>query len=106
MRYSVESLSIAHEVCKIEYSTNTSIFQLERIKLSHDHRGYGSGFFVDEVEVEVPSRNDRVTFPCNCWLAQDVDGGRTETDMVASQPSKPPQPSKLRVVVYALLVAL
>ncbi|XP_028399626.1 lipoxygenase homology domain-containing protein 1-like isoform X2 [Dendronephthya gigantea] len=72
------------------------IGQLERIKLSHDHRGYGSGFFVDEVEVEVPSRNDRVTFPCHCWLAQD--GGVKETDMVASQPSKPPQPTKIYTV--------
>ena len=74
-------------------------FQLERIKLSHDHRGYGSGFFVDEVEVEVPSRNDRVTFPCHCWLAQDVDGGRTDTGMVTPQSSKPPLPSKLRVKI-------
>ena len=59
-----------------------TFFKLERIKLSHDHCGYGSGFFVDEVEVEVPSRNDRVMFPCHCWLAQDVDGGRTDTGMV------------------------
>ena len=44
----------------------------------------------------MPSRNDRVTFPCHCWLAQD--GGVKETDMVASQPSKPPQPSKLRAL--------
>ncbi|XP_046860542.1 lipoxygenase homology domain-containing protein 1-like isoform X2 [Xenia sp. Carnegie-2017] len=74
------------------------IGQLERIKLSHDHRGYGSGFFVDEVEVEVPSKNDRVTFPCNCWLAQDLDGGANERDMVATQPSKPSLPSKVYTV--------
>ena len=51
------------------------------------------------MEVEVPSRNDRVTFPCHCWLAQDVDGGRTDTGMVTPQSSKPPQPSKLRAIM-------
>ena len=49
---------------------------------------------MDEVEVEIPSRSDRVTFPCQCWLAQDVDDGRTERDLVPSHTSKP-APSKL-----------
>lgn len=61
-------------------------FQVDRIKLSHDHTGYGSGFFVEEVEVEVPARQDRVKFPCRCWLAQDVDDGKIEREMFAVTP--------------------
>ena len=68
-----------------------SNFQVDRIKLSHDHTGYGSGFFVEEVEVEVPARQDRVKFPCRCWLAQDVDDGKIEREMFAVTPL----PSKL-----------
>lgn len=61
-------------------------WQVDRIKLSHDHTGYGSGFFVEEVEVEVPARQDRVKFPCRCWLAQDVDDGKIEREMFAVTP--------------------
>ena len=63
-----------------------SFWQVDRIKLSHDHTGYGSGFFVEEVEVEVPARQDRVKFPCRCWLAQDVDDGKIEREMFAVTP--------------------
>ena len=63
-----------------------TIFQVDRIKLSHDHTGYGSGFFVEEVEVEIPARQDRVKFPCRCWLAQDVDDGKIEREMFAITP--------------------
>lgn len=62
------------------------IGKVDRIKLSHDHTGYGSGFFVEEVEVEVPARQDRVKFPCRCWLAQDVDDGKIEREMFAITP--------------------
>ncbi|XP_074616097.1 uncharacterized protein LOC141875648 isoform X1 [Acropora palmata] len=62
------------------------IGKVDRIKLSHDHTGYGSGFFVEEVEVEVPARQDRVKFPCRCWLAQDVEDGKIEREMFAITP--------------------
>ena len=67
---------------------------MERIKLSHDHRGYGSGFFVDEVEVEIPSRQDRITFPCQCWLAQDAEDARMESEMFVTQQQRPPSPTQ------------
>lgn len=46
---------------------------------------------MEEVEVEVPARQDRVKFPCRCWLAQDVDDGKIEREMFAVTPL----PSKL-----------
>lgn len=33
--------------------------------------------------MEVPAREDRVKFPCRCWLAQDVDDGKIEREMFA-----------------------
>lgn len=48
---------------------------------------------MEEVEVEVPARQDRVKFPCRCWLAQDVDDGKIEREMFAVTPL----PSKLSV---------
>ena len=63
---------------------------MERIKLSHDHMEYGTGFHVKEVEIDVPSNGSHYTFPCNCWLAQDVSSEMTVKDLNAStsKPSK------------------
>ena len=77
-------------------------FQVDRIKLSHDHTGYGSGFFVEEVEVEVPARQDRVKFPCRCWLAQDVDDGKIEREMFAVTPL----PSKFKIMFNKIIITL
>ena len=85
-----QALEGANEIL-LHHSIFLSNFQVDRIKLSHDHTGYGSGFFVEEVEVEVPARQDRVKFPCRCWLAQDVDDGKIEREMFAVTPL----PSKL-----------
>ena len=80
-----EALEGGNEIL-LHHSIFLSNFQVDRIKLSHDHTGYGSGFFVEEVEVEVPARQDRVKFPCRCWLAQDVDDGKIEREMFAVTP--------------------
>lgn len=49
---------------------------------------YGTGFYVKEVEIDVPSNGSHYTFPCNCWLAQDVSSEMTVKDLNASA-SKP-----------------
>lgn len=51
---------------------------------------YGTGFHVKEVEIDVPSNGSHYTFPCNCWLAQDVSSEMTVKDLNAStsKPSK------------------
>lgn len=64
---------------------------MERIKLSHDHMEYGTGFHVKEVEIDVPSNGSHYTFPCNCWLAQDVSSEMTVKDLNSSTP----KPSKI-----------
>lgn len=61
--------------------------QVERIKLSHDHMEYGTGFHVKEVEIDVPSYGNHYTFPCNCWLAQDKLTEMTVKDLNSSTPA-------------------
>ena len=68
-------------------------FQVERIKLSHDHMEYGTGFHVKEVEVDVPSYGNHYTFPCNCWLAQNKLTEMTVKDLNSSTPD----PSKTKI---------
>ena len=67
--------------------------QVERIKLSHDHMEYGTGFHVKEVEIDVPSYGNHYTFPCNCWLAQDKLTEMTVKDLNSSAPA----PSKTKL---------
>ena len=74
----------------------TLIYQVERIKLSHDHMEYGTGFHVKEVEIDVPSYGNHYTFPCNCWLAQDELTEMTIKDLNSSTPS----PSKTAIIVF------
>ena len=85
-----EALEGANEIM-LHHSIFLLNFQVDRIKLSHDHTGYGSGIFVKEVKVEVPARQDQVNFPCRCWLVQDVDDGKIEREIFAVTPL----PSKL-----------
>ena len=66
---------------------------MERIKLSHDHMEYGTGFHVKEVEIDVPSYGNHYTFPCNCWLAQDKLTEMTVKDLNSSTPA----PSKIKI---------
>ena len=66
---------------------------MERIKLSHDHMEYGTGFHVKEVEIDVPSYGNHYTFPCNCWLAQDKLTEMTVKDLNSSTPT----PSKTKI---------
>ena len=62
--------------------------QVERIKLSHDHMEYGTGFHVKEVEIDVPSYGNHYTFPCNCWLVQDKLTEMTVKDLNSSSKTK------------------
>ncbi|XP_078368600.1 lipoxygenase homology domain-containing protein 1-like isoform X2 [Oculina patagonica] len=67
--------------------TTLDIGKVERIKLSHDHMEYGTGFHVKEVEIDVPSYGNHYTFPCNCWLAQDKLTEMTVKDLNSSTPT-------------------
>ena len=59
--------------------------QLEMIRIGHDGKGLGAGWYLDEVTVEVPSQGEIMVFPCHRWLAEDEDDGKIERELYPSQ---------------------
>ena len=55
---------------------------------------YGSGFFVEEVEIDVPQHDEHYQFPCKCWLSQDPQGEYVSKTIQRDLNATPPQPSK------------
>jgi len=57
------------------------IIQLAKIRIGHDGSGVGSGWFLDEVKVDIPSKGECYTFACHRWLDKDEDDGLTEIEI-------------------------
>jgi len=55
------------------------------LRISHDNKGTNAGWFLDDVTVDVPSRGDKVVFPCHRWLADDEDDGKIERELYPGQ---------------------
>jgi hypothetical protein len=55
------------------------------VRIGHDGKGLGAGWYLDEVTVEVPSRGELMMFPCHRWLAEDEDDGKIERELYPSQ---------------------
>ena len=53
---------------------------------SPGHNGYsaGSGWYVKEVEVDVPTSGKKYFFPCNRWLAKDKEDSKVVRLLTAS----------------------
>ena len=49
------------------------IFQVERIRLSHDNSGPNPEWYLESLKIEIPSRGEKYMFPCNRWLTGDED---------------------------------
>jgi hypothetical protein len=58
---------------------------------------YGSGFYVEEVEIDIPSKNDNYKFPCQFWLSQE----RHEIKRGISLTSSTPPPGMYITLIYA-----
>ena len=43
-----------------------------------------TGWFLEEVVVDVPSREEHTVFPCKSWLAIDRGDGRIDRDLSAT----------------------
>ena len=57
--------------------------QIEKVLISHDgERGRG-GWYLEEVTVDVPSREEHVVFPCMSWLDADHGDGATVRELNA-----------------------
>ncbi|XP_012940880.1 lipoxygenase homology domain-containing protein 1 [Aplysia californica] len=64
-----------------------TLHKLKKIRIGHDGKGPGAGWFLDKVVVFPKDRSDstkEVTFNCNRWLAEDEDDGLIEREITAS----------------------
>ena len=46
-------------------------------KVGHDGTAPGSGWFVKEIEIDMPTKGKHYTFACKQWLARDKSDGKT-----------------------------
>ncbi|NXJ24575.1 LOXH1 protein, partial [Dicrurus megarhynchus] len=64
-----------------------SLGDLEKVLISHDGAGPGSGWFLDKIVIKHKEGEDaqEVVFPCNRWLDEYQDDGKTERELTASK---------------------
>lgn len=55
--------------------------QIERIRIGHDGANPGSGWFLDEVRIDVPSKGENYVFACHRWLDKKEEDGQLEIEM-------------------------
>ena len=79
--------------------------QIEMLRISHDNKGTNAGWFLDDVTVDIPSRGDKVVFPCHRWLADDEDDGKIERELYPGQQTHT-NPSNYSVFVIYLCIVI
>ncbi len=55
--------------------------QIEKIKIGHDGKNPGSGWFLDEVRIDVPSKGENYIFACHRWLDTKEEDGLLEVEL-------------------------
>ena len=58
--------------------------EVKKVELSNNGYGADSGWFVKEVEVDVPTSGKKYFFPCNRWLSQNKEDGKVVRVLSAS----------------------
>ncbi|NXV67493.1 LOXH1 protein, partial [Molothrus ater] len=63
-----------------------SLGVLEKVLISHDGAGPGSGWFLDKIVIKHKEGEEahEVVFPCNRWLDEYQDDGKTERELTAN----------------------
>ncbi|XP_077594101.1 lipoxygenase homology domain-containing protein 1 [Stigmatopora nigra] len=69
---------------------------LKKLRIGHDNHGGGSaGWFLDWVEIDAPSKGQKLHFPCGRWLDKGEDDGAIARDLF---------PNPLQTELYAPFV--
>ena len=55
--------------------------QIHKLIIGHDGKGFAAGWYLDEVSVDVPSRNEHVVFPCKRWLDSSEGDKKIEREL-------------------------
>ncbi|NWQ76457.1 LOXH1 protein, partial [Columbina picui] len=63
-----------------------SLGDLEKVLISHDGAGPGNGWFLDKIVIKHKEGKEaqEVVFPCNRWLDENQDDGKTERELTAN----------------------
>ncbi|NWS46848.1 LOXH1 protein, partial [Probosciger aterrimus] len=63
-----------------------SLGDLEKVLISHDGAGPGNGWFLDKIVIKYKEgkEDQEVVFPCNRWLDEYQDDGKTERELTAN----------------------
>ncbi|XP_062987373.1 oxygen-regulated protein 1 [Elgaria multicarinata webbii] len=72
------------------FMTAVSLGVLNKILISHDGTGPGSGWFLEKIVItfqEEEEDGEEVVFPCNRWLDEYQDDGKTERELIARKNS-------------------
>ncbi|XP_077208521.1 oxygen-regulated protein 1 [Paroedura picta] len=58
-----------------------NVGRLQKIEIGHDGRGFGSGWFLEKLEITDVSTSEQYCFSCNRWLAEDEGDGHTAVQL-------------------------
>lgn len=51
------------------------------IRIGHDNKGGMAGWFLNKVEIDIPSLGRRLQFPCGRWIDKSKDDGALEREL-------------------------
>lgn len=57
------------------------ILQPHTIRIGHLGNSSDASWYVDEVIVDIPARNEHYLYACQSWLAEDRGDGKTEVEL-------------------------
>lgn len=75
------------------------LLQIKRIRIGHDGANFGSGWFLDEVRIDIPSIGEQYVFACHRWLDKSEGDGEIEIEL---EPSFKEEREKSRSLLFLL----
>ncbi|NXY68823.1 LOXH1 protein, partial [Glareola pratincola] len=80
------NVKFRHGQMDIFYIKAVSLGDLEKVLISHDGAGPGNGWFLDKIVIKHKEGKEaqEVVFPCNRWLDEHQDDGKTERELTAN----------------------
>ncbi|XP_063957148.1 lipoxygenase homology domain-containing protein 1-like [Lytechinus pictus] len=76
------------------------IGKIDYMRIGHDGSGPGAGWFLDHVEIDIPSRGENYMFAAHRWLAEDEEDGELEIELQPSnfKKTKPRIPYEITII--------
>uniref|UniRef100_A0A8B9I3D6 Oxygen-regulated protein 1 n=1 Tax=Anser brachyrhynchus TaxID=132585 RepID=A0A8B9I3D6_9AVES len=84
------NVKFQHGQMDIFFIKAVSLGDLEKVLISHDGAAPGNGWFLDKIVIKYKEGKEaqEVVFPCNRWLDEYQDDGKTQRELTAKSNSK------------------